>query len=180
MDWSKLEKPSDCEAVCGDGTVVSGQETCDLGNVANPTRDDVEGCVKCQEQTGFSCDTSGCTPECGDEHLVGSEECEANGTAVEGCSNCMVQEGWECSEAVPTVCSPICGDGLVKTGETCDYGLNPNPDLDTISGCIHCQKQDYFTCTGVGSGAHCTPDCGDGFIRGSETCDRPIANGGCN
>ena len=114
--WECTEAvPTVCSPICGDGLVKTG-ETCDIGAIASPTKDDLEGCVKCQEQTGFDCDGSGCTPDCGDEHLVGSEECEASGTVVEGCSNCMVQEGWECSEAVPTVCSPICGDGLVKTG----------------------------------------------------------------
>ena len=109
--------------------------------------------MKCQEQTGFDCDGSGCTPDCGDEHLVGSEECEANGTAVKGCSNCMVQEGWECSEAVPTVCSPICGDGLVKTGETCDIGAIASPTKDDLEGCVKCQEQTGFDCDASG----CTP-----------------------
>jgi cysteine-rich repeat protein len=95
-----------CEAVCGDGLVVSG-EACDDGNT---TSDD--GCTPtCTVQLGWSCtrgEPSVCQPTCGDGLVNGAEECDdRNRTAGDGCSTtCVVEPGWTCDQGAPTSCTP--------------------------------------------------------------------------
>src|ERR1039457_2220189 len=64
--------------------------------------------------------------------------------------------------AAPSVCKPICGDGVLAIGEECDDGPNNG------SGA-------YGTCS-----ANCTLDagfCGDGVVQPGEDCDDGGLNG---
>ncbi|HEY2731056.1 MAG TPA: DUF4215 domain-containing protein [Polyangia bacterium] len=56
---------------------------------------------------------------------------------------------------IRSVCSPVCGDGIVTAGEACDLGTAMNTGA-------------YGTCN-----ANCTlpPGCGDGIKNGTEQCD---------
>jgi hypothetical protein len=54
------------DSVCGDLQVDPGEE-CDLESA---------GCVECQVAAGWTCDDSDCRTTCGDDVLVGDEECE--------------------------------------------------------------------------------------------------------
>ena len=68
--------------------------------------------------------------------------------------------------------APVCGDGVVDTGETCDDGA-----LVAGDGCdATCHVEEGFDCTGAPS--VCTAICGDGLIRGAETCDDGNTTGG--
>ncbi len=72
--------------------------------------------------------------------------------------------------------SPVCGDGVIGTPETCD-------DSNAVSGdgCSSvCATETGFTCTGAPS--TCMTTCGDGIKAGSEGCDDAnTTNGdGCN
>ena len=61
--------------------------------------------------------------------------------------------------------SPVCGNNLVESGETCDDG-----DTTPGDGCnASCQEESGWTCTGQPSS--CTEDCGDSTIVGGELCD---------
>src|SRR6185503_4188092 len=61
-------------------------------------------------------------PVCGDGEVIGEVCDDGNTDAGDGCSaTCTVEAGWTCSGS-PSVCSPICGDGLVRGGEGCDDG----------------------------------------------------------
>lgn len=62
---------------------------------------------------------------------VGSEECDdANQDSNDGCdSGCQFEAGFNCDANLPTVCTPICGDGIVVGTEICDDGL------DDLEGC---------------------------------------------
>ncbi|MBN2723033.1 MAG: DUF4215 domain-containing protein [Deltaproteobacteria bacterium] len=129
--------PTVCYEGCGDGTLV-GIETnegrCDDGN--NVPGD---GCSDyCMIESGWDCDaTSGisvCTPHCGDASRVGSETLtggcdDGNLIGGDGCSpTCFVEVGWTCSDGTGmSMCTPICGDGLITGWETCDDG-------NTVSG----------------------------------------------
>lgn len=43
----------------------------------------------------------------------------------DGCSStCTVESGWICDAASPSVCIPICGDGMNVGTEICDDGNN--------------------------------------------------------
>ena len=58
-------------STCGDGVIEAG-ETCDVGGLANV------GCEDCRVVEGYACEgaPSRCSPVCGDEMLVGDEECD--------------------------------------------------------------------------------------------------------
>ncbi len=60
---------------------------------------------------------------------------------------------------------PVCGDGLVTDGETCDdYGT------ETDDGCdADCLAEAGWICAGEPS--DCLPACGDGLVVGAEECD---------
>jgi len=66
---------------------------------------------------------------------------------------------------MPSFCSPLCGDLLIKSKVQCD-------DLNYKSGdgCSEtCQIESGWTCTEIPS--ICTTSCGDGVKAGSEECD---------
>lgn len=65
-------------------------------------------------------------PKCGDGLLRGSEICDDGGNGR--CNpTCMGPEtGYSCDTSEPTICEPICGDGLVMNvidTELCDDGI---------------------------------------------------------
>jgi len=59
---------------------------------------------------------------------LGNEVCDA-GTIVGCLSDCSgSSSGWNCSiggSLVPSICTPICGDGQVVGIEKCDAGKGP-------------------------------------------------------
>lgn len=100
------------------------------------------------------------------------EPCDdGNDVDGDGCtSQCEVETGYACSGA-PSLCGPICGDGLIVGGEGCDDGNDDDSD-----GCAStCFVEDGWSCAGELSA--CAPICGDGLIRGTEECDDAAANG---
>ena len=121
---------------CGDGKVVDN-EICDDGNTLNDKcLADCSGNVIGWSCTGGDFDTaSTCLPICGDGMRVGTETCDDGPLArtplsVTGCNtNCIGNKtGWSCihdpDPQIPSVCSEICGDGLIVGTETCDDGSN--------------------------------------------------------
>jgi cysteine-rich repeat protein len=86
-----------------------------------------------------------------------------------------VQTGFTCTGS-PSVCTTICGDGIVGGSEQCDDGNLTNGD-----GCTNtCTIQAGFTC--VGTPSVCSTICGDGIVGGSEQCDdgNTINSDGCS
>ncbi len=76
---------------------------------------------------------------CGDSVITGSEACD-DGAAVsdDGCSStCAIESGYTCTTTSPSVCSLLCGNGDIDSGEECDQGLNINgtPDAECSSTC---------------------------------------------
>ena len=53
----------------------------------------------------------------------------------------------------PTLCTPVCGDGILSIGEQCDDGVNAGG---------------YGKCA---AGCKLTEYCGDGIVQGPEDCD---------
>lgn len=152
-----VDVPSVCTTTCGDG-VTAGVEQCDDGNTT----------------PGDGCDES-CNTEiqgCGDGEVVSGdgEECDDGGQAAfDGCDDqCLVEAGWDCNGS-PSVCTEICGDGLVVGDETvlggCDDGNSTDGD-----GCdFQCQVEDGYIC--VNEPSQCQTGCDDGTIAGIEQCD---------
>ena len=180
--------PDYCEAICGDGLLVVGEE-CDDGNQVSG-----DGCgPTCKiEQSGTSCpplsDLKGavCRPTCGDGVRGPREECDdGNSFSGDGCSqDCIVERGFTCSGGgmrSRDTCSPICGDGLrvdrafsatiaANKLEGCDTGPIPSRGCDAAT----CQVRPGWTCARqAGPSAEvCTPVCGDGIlITPMEECD---------
>ncbi len=67
--------------------------------------------------------------------------------------------GYTCSPLNSgSVCSSVCGDGILVTGEQCDNGNQ--------AGCANCLVVSGYSCTPYNSGSSCTPNsvCGDGIL----------------
>jgi len=61
--------------------------------------------------------------------------------------------------------TPVCGNGVLESGEPCDDGNTTAGD-----GCNDgCQREPGFSCEGEPS--LCTTICGDGIVAGDEGCD---------
>lgn len=138
-------------ARCGDGILYIGVEECDDGN-----GDNTDSCLD-------DCTTA----RCGDGFIwTGMESCDdGDAQGGDGCSTtCQTEPGWSCS-GQPSVCSAVCGDGLIRGEETCDDGGAASGD-----GCSStCRVETGWTCSGQPS--ICFSICGDGLIRGDEQCD---------
>jgi parallel beta-helix repeat protein len=161
---------------CGDGTLETGREQCDIGASNNNNGACTATCTIAQcgdgvVRTGVeACDDGtvandghygGCktdcskAPYCGDGILNGSEACDAGTASNTGAyGGCNVN----CTQAA------YCGDGTVNGTEACDNGTASN--TGAYDGC----------------NSNCTrgPYCGDGTTNGSEVCDDGVKdNYGC-
>ena len=99
--------------MCGDSIKIT-PETCDDGNALAG-----DGCsTACLQENGWSCVGTGagsCTVVCGDGIIIaGHETCDdSNSVSGDGCSSvCSVEAGFSCT-GTPSVCSSVCGDGLI-------------------------------------------------------------------
>ncbi len=163
--WTCAGTPSICTSVCGDNIVV-GAETCDDGNTV--TEICAYGQASCLVCSATCRSVPGATSFCGDgrRDAANGEACDDGDAASgDGCSSlCRVEPGWTCT-GTPSVCTSVCGDGVLAGAETCDDGNTQSGD-----GCsAACALEAGWTCQGVP--AVCTEDCGDGLVVGAEACD---------
>ncbi|MEO7329581.1 MAG: DUF4215 domain-containing protein [Minicystis sp.] len=133
--------------------------------IPNPTQDDVDG-----DGQGDVCD-------CGDGKLgAAGELCDDGNTGGgDGCSAiCQIEPEWQCA-GEPSVCKPVCGDGLVVGDEGCD-----DANMTAGDGCAGCKVEEGWQCQGQPSA--CTPVCGDDLILGGEACDdgNTVSGDGCS
>ena len=185
---------SDCKPVCGNGVREVG-ETCDTAITSGPgkcpTQTDCDDKDKC---TADALAGSACTAKCAHTKLVASL------TQKDGC---CPSTATSLSDAD---CPPVCGNGVVESGEKCDMGITSGKgkcpslsdcdDKDTCtsdslvgSGCnsqcknkklaANMTKKDGCCPTGENAltDADCPPVCGNGVVEGSETCDTAIKTG---
>jgi len=107
---------------------------------------------------GYPQGVPGCQGGAPNGTVVTGENCDdGNLNTGDGCANnCTVEAGWSCTGS-PSVCAPVCGDGLVTGSEPCD----PGP-----SGSMMCNSD----CT--------LSSCGDGKTNAvaGETCDDGVSN----
>jgi cysteine-rich repeat protein len=151
--------------MCGDARITDVEE-CDDGNVKSG-----DGCSSlCKLEEGYYQDPAlSLSPEpeyvCGDGLVVIGETCDDNNTvAGDGCDSiCRTEQGFTCLECAGlTECLPTCGDGLMKSNhlrtEACDG----------VEGCSsECSIEEGWH----GTGNVLNPICGDGLLRGDESCD---------
>jgi cysteine-rich repeat protein len=141
--------------------------------------------------------------ECDDGNLISGDGCAARIDPIplpssvpvpSYPSGCVIESGWSCDAGEPSVCTPICGDGLVRGSEPCDDGNGSNQDnclnicqLATCGdGFVHSQGTGPFeqcddgnTTSGDGCTATCQDEsCGDGIVNdgGAEECDDGNSN----
>ena len=191
----------DCSASCGNGAVEPPGETCDKAIPAG--------------QTGACPTLADCNDNdsCTSDSIVGAaDNCTAQclHTTI---STCGLREGCcpsNCNANTDPDCSPVCGNGVIESGETCDPPSTCPQDatgcddgnpctVDTLGGdpnqctaaCVHTP---ITTCTGGDSccapgcnainDSDCQPRCGNGVVEAGETCDPPSSCpqnlGSCN
>ena len=105
---------------CNEGYDKCGRKCVDM-------QTSVKHCGDCDTvcPEGSSCVEGFCTapPGCGDGIVQAElgETCDdGNFFDGDGCSStCQVEAGFQCV-GEPSVCSPICGDGMIVGGEVCD------------------------------------------------------------
>lgn len=175
---------NDCTAMCGNGVLEAG-ELCDTAIVAG------NGACPLTCNDGQSCTA---------DALVSAASCQAHCTATpitlpangDGCCPSGA------TSATDTDCSPVCGNGIVDPGETCDTmiasgtGACPTTCSDGVA-CTSDVLVNAMTCTAActfpaitmpanndgccpaGANANndnnCTPMCGNGVKEGTEQCD---------
>jgi fibro-slime domain-containing protein len=167
---------------CGDGILESGEQ-CDDGNSVPG-----DGCSgTCQIEPGYTCQMPGkpcvltVTLTCGDGKIEGNEACDdGNTVSGDGCSStCTIEPGYTCpTPGQPCVListtdasGPVCGNGKVEAGETCDDGNTVSGD-----GCSStCQIETGYYCPQPGQ--PCQLECGDGVVETGEQCDLGAQNG---
>ena len=155
------------ENACGDGTLVSGAESCDDGNLINE-----DGCndVCENEICGDSVTQSGLGEECDDGNSTNDDGCDNNCTNT-ACGNSIVTSGEQCDDGNTTnndgcdencVFESTCGDGTLEGLEACDDG-----NLDDDDGC-----DSNCTATACGNSIVTSgEDCDDGNLANEDGCD---------
>jgi fibro-slime domain-containing protein len=170
---------------CGDG-VIEASEACDDGNA-----DDGDGCSSdCLiKDPNYDCAVVAqmCINlnVCGDSKVTGEENCDdGNHVAKDGCSaDCStVEDGYICGKPGPGSCRkiviPVCGDGVLDSGEDCDDGNTAT----AVDGCTAtCTVDAGWVCPTAGS-ACLQKVCGDGIRTPDEQCDdgNLVAGDGCS
>lgn len=166
--------PDSCTPLCGDGIKV-GYELYDDGS-----NDGFGANSNCTAPLpGFYCYESDpdvpneCFTQCGDGLVAGHETCDILYTSDEGCLNqpsCIGSEpGWACvggDSGTPSVCTEICGDGVLTKNEECDDGdgLRAVPDEESLlNGCSNeCLVVEGWEChSALGSTSRCNKICGN-------------------
>ena len=151
--------------------IVNGRGDCSEKGCINGVCRYESYCACNDHWEGEKCDAA----VCGDGYIIYNKEaCDDGNTADgDGCnSTCQVERGFTC-EGMPSVCTPICGDGLVRGGEGCDDGNTVDGD-----GCSStCKVEIGCECTGEPS--KCSWKCGNNFISGTEECDSSDSISGC-
>lgn len=145
-------------AVCGDGVAESwrSEEECDDANTLSG-----DGCSStCQVEEG-----------CGDGNIDPEESCDDDNVLDgDGCSSqCAKEPGFVCTGESPSVCTYICGDGILVEYVTVDFSFTEPAE----------QCDDGNTESGDGCSSDCQLElCGDGVINsGVEECDNGANNG---
>jgi len=158
---------------CGNSVLDTGEQ-CDGILLNNQTCESVGnyigGTLLCSGSCAF--DLSNCIPiACGDGIISTGEVCDDNNnTSGDGCNIlCNVESGWSCTQGSPSVCTLLCGNNQLDSGEDCDgaqLGTSTCQSLGYDTGSLACDSGCAFDTSS------CTMfSCGDGQVTGIEDCD---------
>ncbi|CAK91192.1 unnamed protein product (macronuclear) [Paramecium tetraurelia] len=143
-------------------------------------------CNSCD--SGFELVSGQCLPICGDQQIIGIEQCEDNNTTMDDlCYNCQFQcpvHCLTCNASTTLPCPDICGDKMVTGIEECEDGNNIQYDgcfncmYSCQPQCTKCIKGECFECLTSGwqidptvQPWQCKEICGDLKIVGQEQCE---------
>jgi cysteine-rich repeat protein len=148
---------------CGNSVTEPGED-CDDGGL-NGTKND-----PCNASCDFACKNPatdcGAAPDCEMFQCTG-HVCQAIADSTKNGMACGASgSGFVCKDGACAAATAVCGNGVVESGEDCDFGAQNGPN----SGCeaVICK----FSCTSAAS-------CADGnACNGAETCDAVTATNG--
>jgi Ca2+-binding RTX toxin-like protein len=169
---------SDCSPTCGNGVVENG-ETCDPAESCPASCNDGNACTV-DQSTGSA---TNCSAACSHIPVIAC-------TSADGC--CPAG----CDSTIDSDCSPLCGNGVVENGETCDPSITCPTTCDDGNACTidemtggaancnsACGHTTIVTCASgdgccpAGCNANndtdCSPMCGNEVVEPGETCDLP-------
>ncbi|CAD8129277.1 unnamed protein product [Paramecium sonneborni] len=159
-----------CTSECGNG-IIEDLEQCDDQNLINDDSCNNQceqtcdiNCIECIDSVCCQCKEGWrlglffCEPICGDQIIVGNEECDdGNQYDVDTCLNCKYQCPQHCNQCafgvcthcvvgfyldiVSNSCNSVCGDKILASDEVCDDGNELRYD-----GCFQCQHQCQVEC----------------------------------
>lgn len=182
----------DCAIPCGNGTLDNG-ETCDTGIASGPG----------------ACPTTCPSKECQTYKLANAGTCTAACVADTTINVCKNGDGCcaaGCDNTTDGDCAPVCGNGVVESGEKCDTKLPGSCPTDCPQQVCQLFKLENggtcnAVCTANGTQGSCvnsdgccppacnnttdndcpvTVTCGDGkFDPSTETCDDSSPDGKC-
>ena len=206
---SLVGEAGSCTAACEFTPIVScidDDGCCAPGCDATQDNDCPSTCGNDIVEPGETCDPAGsCPSTCGDadqcttDQLVGNPEtCDATCThtivtACVGGDGCCPTG---CHANNDSDCTPVCGNGTVEAGETCDPpGSCPTSCFDgdpctedllggDAANCnVSCSFPLIVTCSGTDgccptgcnavNDSDCSANCGNGVVEPGETCDPP-------
>ena len=149
------EDPEDADPTTSAGDSTSSATTDPATTDPATTDPDTTGEPVTDSSGEPATDSTGTPTVCGDGTVDADEVCDDGNTDDgDGCdATCAVDRGWECDGASPSICTTICGDGVVAApAEECD-------DMN---------KVDSDECTNACLNA----TCGDGVVWiDNEVCD---------
>jgi hypothetical protein len=163
---------------CGNGTLESG-ETCDPPSSCPTSCDDKDACTT-DKLTGSA---ATCTAAC--THTTITACSDGDGCCPSGCDNTNDDD-----------CAPVCGNGTLESGETCDPSSSCPTGCDDKNACTAdkltgsasactaaCTHTKISSCSGGDgccpsgcdstSDSDCSASCGNGTVEQGETCDPP-------
>lgn len=163
---------NDCSPTCGDGDVDPG-ESCDTAIASGPG----------------SCANAA---TCNDNVACTADAVQSPGTCNATCVNnpitsCAAGDGCcpgGCNANNDDSCAPVCGNGVVETGELCDPALPGSCPTSCNDGnvCTNDVLVGGGTCAARCEAQPIVPCCGNGSVEAGETCDKalpPGAPGAC-
>jgi hypothetical protein len=183
---------ADCSASCGNGVVESGEQ-CDTAITAGQNGACPQSCDDKDSCTIDRLVGAGCSAQCSNNAITTCDAKTSDGCCAPGC------------DATSDVdCKPVCGNGVLESGEACDTkiisgtGACPTscPDKGCQKGALsgsdcsatctyttetQCSVTQADGCCPAGcnatNDADCQPKCGNGVIEGGEFCDTAITSG---